>query len=62
VEVNRPHSQDPIFVFKNYDWQLTILILVHPQQHQQNPAMLFCPYCANNLTIGDGDDSPDKCW
>lgn len=24
--------------------------------------MLFCPYCANNLTIGDGDDSPEKCW
>lgn len=24
--------------------------------------MLFCPYCSNNLTIGDGDDGPDKCW
>ncbi|ODO11100.1 hypothetical protein I350_01702 [Cryptococcus amylolentus CBS 6273] len=24
--------------------------------------MLFCPYCANNLTIGDREDSADKCW
>ncbi|KAL1408528.1 RNA polymerase III C11 subunit [Vanrija albida] len=24
--------------------------------------MLFCPYCANNLTIGDGEESPEKCW
>ncbi|OCF32702.1 DNA-directed RNA polymerase III subunit RPC10 [Kwoniella heveanensis CBS 569] len=24
--------------------------------------MLFCPYCANNLTIGDREDSNDKCW
>ncbi|OWZ77217.1 DNA-directed RNA polymerase III subunit RPC10 [Cryptococcus neoformans Bt85] len=24
--------------------------------------MLFCPYCANSLTIGDREDSTDKCW
>lgn len=24
--------------------------------------MLFCPYCANNLTIGDREDSEEKAW
>lgn len=24
--------------------------------------MLFCPYCANNLTIGDDSETPEKCW
>lgn len=24
--------------------------------------MLFCPYCANNLTIGDAEDTSDKAW
>ena len=24
--------------------------------------MLFCPNCSNCLTIGDQEDSSDKCW
>ncbi|CAD6568478.1 MAG: RNA polymerase III C11 subunit [Tremellales sp. Tagirdzhanova-0007] len=24
--------------------------------------MLFCPYCSNNLTIGEQEESSDKCW
>ncbi|KAL7422491.1 RNA polymerase III C11 subunit [Cryptotrichosporon argae] len=24
--------------------------------------MLFCPYCANNLTIGHDDEDGRKCW
>ncbi|KAI9637617.1 uncharacterized protein MKK02DRAFT_43543 [Dioszegia hungarica] len=24
--------------------------------------MLFCPYCANNLTIGDAEDTSEQAW
>lgn len=44
----------------------TVHYQIHYQLAKSQPLalakMLFCPYCSNNLTIGQEEESNDKCW
>lgn len=56
VPADTPARSEVIFAAQPVQ---NFLVVIYLQRHRP---MLFCPYCANNLTIGDDSDTPEKCW